>query len=409
MAIVIPDNYVYLDWAATTPLCEEAAAAMTPYMAPGLANLPCGMNANSLHSPGRAAFEAMELARRQLAADLGASRPSEVVFTSGATEADNAAVLGIARAAVAERRKGQGKDRAGGLGKDPVPRVITTAIEHEAVLEPAKRLAQEGFDVVRLSCDKRGFVTPEALAEALDERTVLVSVQMANSEVGSIQPIAELAALAHEAGALFHTDATQALAKTPVDLGALGVDAASFSAHKICGPKGIGALYLKARTPFQVQMLGGGQEEGRRSTTQNVCGIVGFAAACHAAAETLEQETARQRALRDDLRGRISAIAGVRCTVDVPEGSREYLPNIVHALVGGFESETLVLRLDMMGFGVSGGSACASHSLEPSHVLRAMGVSADEAFGALRISFGRYTTQDDLVRFAAALQSTCAR
>ena len=395
MAISVPENYVYLDWAATTPLCEEAAAAMAPYMAPGLANIAHGMNANSLHAPGRAAFEDMETARRQLARDLGASRPNEVIFTSGATEADNMAVLGIAHAVAENRRKVEGKDF--------VPRVVTTSIEHEAVLEPARRLAREGFDVVYVNPDKRGFVTPDALSAALDERVVLVSVQMANSEVGSIQPIAELARLAHECGAVFHTDATQALAKTPFDVGELGVDAASFSAHKICGPKGVGALYLKARTPMQAQMLGGGQEEGRRSTTQNVAGIVGFSAAYHAALGQLEEETARQRALRDALRSRLEAMPGIRCTVDVPSDSRDYLPNIVHALASGYESETLVLRLDMMGFGVSGGSACASHSLEPSQVLRAMGVSIDEAYGALRVSFGRYTTEDDMQRFADAL------
>lgn len=400
MTITVPTDYVYLDWAATTPLCEEAAQAMQPYLLPGLANIAHGMNANSLHSPGRAAFEEMELARRQLAKDMGASRPNEVVFMSGATESDNAAVLGIAHAVAEQHRKAKGKDY--------VPRFVTTEIEHEAVLEPARRLAHEGFDVVRISPDKRGFITPEALAAAVDERTVLVSVQMANSEVGSIQPIKELANIAHKAGSLFHTDATQALAKVPFNLGDLGVDAASFSAHKICGPKGIGALYLKARTPFTVQMLGGGQEGGLRSTTQNVCGIVGFAAAYHAALEQLESETERQRGLRDKLRALLADIPGVRCTADVAPGSCEYLPNIVHALVNGYESETLVLRLDMMGFGVSGGSACAAHSLEPSHVLRAMGVSADEAYGALRISFGRYTTQDDIERFAEALR-TCIK
>jgi len=397
VSLSVPDNYVYLDWAATTPLCEAAVEAMAPYLAPGLAHIAHGMNANSLHSPGRVAFEDMERARRQLAGDVGASRPNEIVFTSGATEADNAAVIGIARAVADQRRKREGKAF--------VPRVVTTAIEHEAVLEPARRLAREGFDIVRVNPDKRGFVTPEALADAIDGQTVLVSVQMANSEVGSVQPIAALAKASHDGGALFHTDATQALGKVPVDLGLLGVDAASFSAHKICGPKGVGALYLKARTPFQAQMLGGGQEEGRRSTTQNVGGIVGFAAACHEAVGMLDAEAARQRALRDFLYGRLGGIRGVRCTVDVPSGSCDYLPNIVHVLVEGYESETLVLRLDALGFGVSGGSACASHSLEPSHVLRAMGVSADDAYGALRISFGRYTTEDDLARLTTALET----
>ncbi|MBQ9000974.1 MAG: cysteine desulfurase [Eggerthellaceae bacterium] len=389
MTINVPENYTYLDWAATAPLCEEAAEAMAPYLAPGLANIAFGMNANSLHAPGRAAFEAMELARREIARDLGCSRPSEIIFTSGATEADNAALFGIAHAS----GKGSG-------------RIITTAVEHEAVLEPARELAREGYDVVYLKPDRAGFITPEALEEALDDNTVLVSVQAANSEIGAIHPIARLAALAHAHGALFHTDATQALGKVPLDMTELGVDAASFSAHKIGGPKGIGALYLKARTPFRAQMLGGGQEEGRRSTTQNACGIAGFAAACHVAVENEQAESDRQRVLRDALYAKLEKMDGIRPTLVVPAGSVDYLSNIVHAIARDYESETLVLRLDMAGFGVSGGSACASHSLEPSHVLRAIGLTADEAYGALRVSIGRYTTADDIDRFACAL-ATC--
>lgn len=400
MAITVPEDYVYLDWAATAPLCEEAAAAMAPYLAPGAANIALGMNANSLHAPGRAAFEAMELARRGIAADLGCSRPSEVVFTSGATEADNMALLGLARAQRDARRKRDGKDTR--------YRVITTEIEHEAVLEPAHALAREGFDVVFLPPARDGFVTVDALREALTDDTVLVSVQAANSELGTVQPIAELAAAAHGVGALFHVDATQALGKMPLDVSALGVDAASFSAHKVGGPKGVGALYLKARTPFSPLMLGGGQEDGRRSTTQNVAGIVGFAAACHAAVAGEAAESARQRDLRDRLYREITGMDGIRATLEVPEGSTRHLPNIVHALAARLESETLVLRLDRAGFGVSGGSACSSHSLEPSGVLRAIGVTGDEVYGALRVSIGRLTTDDDLVRFTAALKE-CLR
>lgn len=395
MTIQVPDNYTYLDWAATAPLSEEAAEAMRPYLQGGLGNIALGLNANSLHAPGRAAFEAMELARRQLAHDLGCSRPNEVVFTSGATEADNMAILGIARAVRDERRKRGNK-------QGPF-RVITTEIEHEAVIEPARALARDGFDVVFLKPSREGFITPEALADELDDNTLLVSVQAANSEIGTIHPLAELARCAHERGALFHTDATQALGKMPFDLGKLGVDAASFSAHKIGGPKGIGALYLKARTPFRAFMLGGGQEEGRRSTTQNVCGIAGFAAACQVATAGEADESARQRRLRDWLYAELRRMSGIRPTLDVPQDSREHLPNIVHALAKGYESETLVLRLDRAGFGVSGGSACASHSLEPSRVLKALGVTTDEAYGALRISIGRYTTEDDLQRFVSAL------
>jgi cysteine desulfurase len=408
MTIAVPENYTYLDWAATAPLCAEAARAMAPFLEPGAAGLALGMNANSLHTPGRAAFEAMEASRRSVARSLGASRPGEIVFTSGATEADNAALLGIARAC-SRKRRGRAGGGAGATGASGFAgRIVTTELEHEAVVEPVRRLEGEGFEIVRLSPDKCGFISAESLEKALAAdsggATVLVSVQAANSEVGAIQPIAELARIAHRAGALFHTDATQALGKMPLDLAALEVDAASFSAHKIGGPKGVGALYLKARTPFEPQMLGGGQESGRRSTTQNVCGMAGFAAACEHAVAAEAGESARLRQLRDALYARLGELSGVRPTVEVEPGSTRYLPNIVHVLVSGFESETLVLRLDAMGFGVSGGSACSSHSLEPSRVLRAMSVSADEAFGALRVSMGSLTTADDVERFARALK-----
>lgn len=395
MTATVPEDYVYLDWAATAPLCEEAAAAMLPYLTEGVGNVRWDGNANSLHTPGRAAFERLEQARHSMAADLNASRPNEIVFTSGATESDNAALLGIAQAAATSRN-------LGGPNK-PKPRVITTMIEHDAVLKAAQRLEQQGFDVVYLKPTRAGFILPEALEAQMDERTVLVSVQMANSEIGAVQPIKQLTDIAHAGYALMHTDAVQAFGKVPVDVRALGVDAASFAAHKVCGPKGVGALYLKARTPFLTQALGGGQEEGRRSGTQNVCGAAGFAAACHAAVENLEAEAARERALRDELYAFAKSLSGVTPTVEVTPGSEDYLCNIVHLLVEGMESETMVLRLDRLGFGVSGGSACATHSLDPSHVLEAMNVSRDAAYGALRISFGRFTTEADIASFKEAL------
>ena len=395
MVAKVPDNYVYLDYAATAPLVEEAAAAMAPYMQPGRANIAFGGNANSLHVPGRAAFAALEDARRRIARALGAQRPDEVVLTSGATEADNTALEGLANAAVAARRRA-------GSGAF-TPHVVVSAIEHEAVLAPAKRLEQQGFRVTRLAPTREGFITPEALAAAVDENTVLVSVMTANSEVGSVQPVAKLARVAHDAGALFHTDATQALGKIPVDVRAWDCDAASFSAHKIGGPKGIGALYVKSRTPFEAYLLGGGQEAGRRSGTQNVAGAVGFAAALEAAQANQPAEQARLGALRDKLYAALNATPGVHATVNVQPGSTEYLPNIVHVLVDTLESETLTLRFDMRGFGVSGGSACSSHSLEPSHVLHAIGISDDAAHGALRVSMGRYTTEADIDAFIEAL------
>ena len=399
-------DYVYLDYAATAPMCRAAAEAMAPYFVDGPANLAVGGNANSLHAPGRAAFAALEQARRDIAQVLGAHRPDEVVFTGGATEADCAAVLGLAHAATAERR------RRG--ARDFVPHVITTAIEHDAVLKPAKRLEQEGYRVTRLAPSRQGFIEPAALEAALDEDTVLVSVQAANSEVGSVQPIAALARQAHAAGALMHTDAVQALGKIPVQVQEWGVDAASFSAHKIGGPKGVGALYLKARTPFEAQMLGGGQEAGRRSGTQNVAGAAGFAAACRWACEPSPSGdgeprwSASLRWLRDYLYEELAGIEGVEPTVKVAAGSRDYLPNIVNVLVRGLESETLILRLDQRGFGVSGGSACSSHSLEPSHVLLALGVSADRAHGALRVSMGADTEKWQVEAFVRALRAVVA-
>lgn len=389
-------EYVYLDYAATAPLCEEAANALRVFLDTGALHLEAGGgNANSLHTPGRHAFDLMEKARKSIARDLNASRPAEIIFTAGATESDNAALFGLTFGALEQRHK-QGKHSAG--------HIIVSAIEHDAVLEPARRLEREGVSVTYLPVNKSGFVEPASLEAAFRDDTVLVSIMMANSEVGSVQPVKELAAIAHKNGALFHTDATQALGKIPVDLQELGADAVSFSGHKIGAPKGIGLLYLKARTPFKAQLLGGGQEEGRRSGTQNVPAMCAFAAACHAAVEMQQTEALRLSALRDSLYQRLAGLPGVSATVTISSSSDDYLPNIVHVLVEGMESETLIIRLDYAGFGVSGGSACASHSLEPSHVLKAMGISADRAYGALRVSMGRYTTEAQLDAFMDAFK-----
>ena len=389
-----PDQYAYLDYAATAPLCEEAAEALSAYFVPGALNLSYGGNANSLHTPGRRAFEEMERARKEIASCLNVRRPAEIVFTSGATEADNAALIGMTEAAL-EQRKTKGKSTAG--------HVVVSAIEHDAVLAPARKLEAQGVRVTYLAPNSQGFISTDALQSVLCEDTVLVSVMMANSEVGTIQPIKELAFLAHKSGALFHTDATQALGKLPIDVQDLDIDAASFSGHKIGAPKGIGCLYLRMRTPFKAFLLGGGQEEGRRSGTQNVAGIKAFAAACHAVCSMQEEEAARLRELRDYLYERLSSQKRISATVKVEPGSEVFLPNIVHVLVDGLESETLILRLDTRGFGVSGGSACSSHSLDPSHVLKAMGISSDRAYGALRVSMGRYTTREHIERFIPAL------
>ena len=447
MAYIDPETYVYLDWAATAPLSDAAAHAMQPFLLPGRANVACGTNANSLHSPGRAAFAALEDARRRLARLVGVSRTNELIFTSGATESDNAALFGIAHGAVRARKQ---------AGKAcECPHIITTEIEHEAVQEVCARLERSGFRLTRLSPDRHGFISPAALMDALDADTVLVSVQAANSEIGSVQPVQKLAEIAHAHGAFFHTDATQALGKITVDVSRWGVDAASFSAHKIGGPKGIGALYLRSRTPFEAYLLGGGQEEARRSGTQNVCGAVGFAAACESVCEALDVESARERALcemiyagllehpqvvrtiekdasvlRDapgvtfspnaaanlgacanpDTTANLGACANPDTTANLgafdnlgaSETFEHFLPNIVHVCVRGMESQTLIIRLDALGFAVSGGSACASSSLEPSHTLLSLGIPRDLAQGALRISIGSLTTERDARAFIDA-------
>ena len=388
-------RFVYLDYAATAPLCEEAAQAMAPFQVPGAENLIVNANPNSLHSLGRAAFAALEAARKTIATGLGARRPNEICFTSGATEADNAALFGMAEGAVDARR----------LKGKPVsePHIVVSSIEHDAVLAPARRLEARGYRVTRLRPNADGFIESRVLEDALDESTVLVSIQMANSEIGSIQAVRQLAAMAHEAGALFHTDAVQALGKVPLSLRDLGVDAASFSAHKIGGPRGIGALYLKDGTPFVPMIWGGGQEHNLRSGTQNVAGAVGFAAACQAAQEKLPDESDRLRDLRDELYLNLGRMDGIQATVDVEPGSLDYLPHIVHILVDHLESDTLILRFDQLGFAVSGGSACSSASLEPSHVLTSIGIHPDLAQNALRISMGSHTTREDVDAFLLAV------
>ncbi|WP_251212995.1 cysteine desulfurase family protein [Adlercreutzia murintestinalis] len=389
------EDMIYLDYAATAPLRPEALAAMEPYLTAGRTGMTTQANPNSLHSAGRAAFRALEEARAEVAKALGAARPDEVVFTSGATEADNAAIAGLTFSAN-RRMFDSGK-------ADSKAHVIVSAIEHDAVLCPARHLAYQGFEVDFIKPTRAGFVDVEAVRDAFKPNTVLVSVQAANSEVGSVQPVRQLADLAHAHGALFHTDATQALGKVPVDVRAWDCDAASFSAHKIGGPKGCGALYLRARTPMQPQALGGGQEGSKRSGTQDVCSIVGFAAALRTAVAHQQQESARLMRLRDRIYGAVQNMARVVPTVPVEAGSLDYLPNIVNLMVPGIESNTLVLRFDMLGIEVSGASACASNSLEPSHVLRALGISDDEAQCELRASMGWDTTDADVEAFLDTL------
>lgn len=383
-----PGNYVYLDYAATSPLRKEVFEAMLPYMQQGREAAATTMNPNSLHTPGRNAFKALEDARRQIARALDAGRPNQVIFTSGATEADNAALSGISHAASREHR-----------GRDEAPHIIVSSIEHDAIVSCAKHLRREGFEVTFLDPDRDGFIEATALESAIRPSTVLVSIQMANSEVGSIQATRQLADLAHSHGVYFHTDATQALGKTEVHLEQLGVDAASFSAHKIGGPRGIGALYVKNKVPFEALLHGGGQEFSMRSGTQDVASAVGFAKACVLAVEEMDAERERLSALRDKLYQDLATFDKIQPTVEVEPGSLDYLCNIVNFMIEGIESETSVIRFDSLGFAVSGGSACASSSLDASHVLLAMGVREDEALGEVRVSMGPDTTREDINAF----------
>lgn len=384
------ESRVYLDWSATTPLCEESYEAMLPFLTPG--QTAWESNANSLHTEGRRAHSALEQSREAISATINA-RPDEIYFTSGATESDVWAIKSLSKLGAKKRRIAQ-------------PHIITSRIEHEAVLEPCKQLKQEGYTITELEPDKNGFISVDALQAALTPETVLVSIMLANNEIGTIEPIAQMAKITHEHGAYFHTDATQALGKIPVDVRELDVDALSMSSHKLCGPKGVGALFVRAGITLEPLLAGGGQESGMRSGTQNVCGIVGFAAAAVALDQTSDfgrAEHARMRQMRDDLYEKLCAHPLVHPTVQVPRDSEDFLPNIVSICVKGIESETLILRFDMLGFDVSAGSACSSHSLEPSRVLKAIKMDRDLAFCSLRISFGRYTTTEDLDRFVQAL------
>lgn len=370
---------VYLDYAATTPTDPRVVEAMLPFFTERYGN------PNSLYALGRDAYRALEAARESFAASIGAAVPSEVIFTGAGTESDNAALVGIARTAHA-RGKGD--------------HIVVSAFEHHAVLEPAHFLARNGFEVTELRPREDGIIHPEDLAAVLRDSTVLVSIMHANNELGTVQPIKELAALAHDHDAYFHTDAVQALGKVEWNAVDLGVDAASFSAHKIYGPKGVGALYLKRGTPFEPLLAGGGQEGKKRSGTQNVAGVTGFARALQIMDEDRPSENPRLVALRDRLIDGIlempnTALNGGR---DVPR-----LPGTANLVIKGIEGEAMLLQLDNKGIAVSTGSACSSGSLEPSHVLLSIGLAPEIAHGSLRVTVGRFTTEEDVDYLLAVL------
>ena len=368
---------VYLDHAATTPLLQEAAAAMLPYMT------ECYGNPSSLHSFGRAARQACARGRVQVAGLLGAAA-AEIFFTSGGSESDNWALKGLAWAHQAQGRH-----------------IITSSVEHHAVLHACAWLEQQGFTVTYLPVDAAGRVTPESVVQALRPDTILVSIMTANNEVGTLEPIAAIGTLLRERGILFHTDAVQAAGHVPLDMRSLPVDALSLSGHKFYGPKGIGALYLRRGTAIAPLLHGGSQERGLRAGTENTAGIVGLGVAAEQAALQLSAEAARLRELRDMLADGIRQLPGAWIN-----GSDERLPGHLSFGLEGIASDVLLIRLDLAGFAVSAGSACSAGSLEPSHVLAAMGQSAVQAGAAVRVTLGRENTAAEVQRFLTVLRQS---
>jgi cysteine desulfurase len=368
-----------LDHNATTPLDPRVREAMLPYLGG-----PYG-NPSSPHRAGRAARDAVEAARGQVAALVGAG-PGAVTFTSGGTEANNLAVKGVALAA-------------------PKGRLLHSAIEHPCVLEPMKALAARGWPVEAMAVDAEGRVDAAAFERQLAGGDVrLASCMLANNETGVIQDVARLAALARRAGAVFHTDAVQAAGKVPVDFGATGAHLMSLSSHKIHGPLGAGALVADPAVPLEPLLHGGGQEHQRRGGTENVAALVGFGAAADLARAELAARMAHCRRLRDRLQARLATLPGITFF-----GARaERLPNTLQFAVPGVHSATLLGLLDKQGFAVSSGSACASGTDEPSHVLLAMGVPAELALCAIRVSLGKDNTQDEVDAFAGALRELLA-
>jgi cysteine desulfurase len=363
---------IYLDHNATTPVDPAVLEAMLPYLRDVFGN------ASSVHEPGRAAREAVEQARAQVARLIGAE-PREIVFTSGGTEADNQAVRGVLELArTPEGRPGH---------------VITSAIEHPAVLNTCQHVAKRGHPVTYLPVDVTGRVKLEELAPALTPETVLVSVMLANNEIGTIQPVPEIARLAHEKGVTVHTDAVQALGRIPVDVGDLGVDLLTISAHKVYGPKGTGALCVRRGTRIAPLIHGGHHESRRRAGTENVPGIVGFGRACEIAGQRLAEVAAREARLRDRLQQGILARVP---HAQVNGHLTERLPNTLNVGFTFVEGEALLMNLDLEGIAVSTGSACSSGDLKPSHVLLALGLDHASAHGTLRFSLGRANTEAEI-------------
>lgn len=360
---------VYMDYAATTPVRKEVLDEMLPFFSENFGN------PSSLHTFGQDARYPVESAREKVASAIGAT-PDEIVFTSGGTESNNFAVKGVA---FAKQDKGR--------------HIITSAIEHHAILEPCRFLEKNGFEITCLPVDAKGILDPDDVLKAIKKETILISVMHANNEIGTIQPIKEIGAIAHERGIIFHSDVVQTLGRMPLNVDALNLDLVSASGHKIYGPKGVGFIYIRKGIRLTPFMHGGEQERGRRASTHNVPGIIGIGKAAELAMIDLDKETVRITALRDKMiRGILDNITDTRLNGH----QTQRLSNNVHVSIDYVEGESLLLYLDMEGIACSTGSACSSASLEPSHVLSAIGISADTAYGALRFTLGRQTTEADV-------------
>ncbi len=369
MALKLP---IYMDYHATTPCDPRVVETMLPYFTERFGNA-----ASRSHAFGWSAEEAVTISREKVAAFIGAKNPKEIVFTSGATESDNLAIKGVAE-----------------FYKDKGNHIITTVIEHKAVLDTCKRLEKEGCEVTYLHVDKHGLVDPDDVKKALTDRTILVSVMLANNEVGTVQPIAEIGKITRERGVLFHTDAVQGLGKVPFDVESMNVDLVSITAHKMYGPKGVGALYVrrsKPRVRITAQMDGGGHEFGMRSGTLNVPSIVGFGRAAEIMKNEGIEESKRIFALRERLR---TALWKNLDSIQLNGSMEHRLPGNLNVSFAFVEGEALIMAIKDVA--VSSGSACTSASLEPSYVLHAMGIGDDLAHSSIRFGLGRFTTEEEV-------------
>lgn len=375
-------DLVYLDHAATTPIDQQVLDAMMPYLTDKYGS------ASTLYSIGRDAREAVEEARAKVA-DLVGATPEEIFFTSGGTECDNWAIYGVAGA-----KASKGKH------------IITSKIEHHAILEPIHHLEKLGYRATLLDVDTNGFVDPKQLEDAIEDDTILITIMHANNEIGTIEPVEEIGQIAREHKIHFHTDTVQTVGHIPVDVNAIGCDSLAVSGHKLYGPKGVGAMYIRKGARVDRYMRGGGQENNRRASTHNVAGIVALGKSAELAKERMAEEAAATIKLRDAL------IAGVEARIkDVRlNGDRvKRLPNNVNFSFSGIEGESMILLMDMNGICVSSGSACTSGSLDPSHVLMALGLKHEQAHGSLRMTLGNDNTMEQIEKVLDTLPGIVQR